>query len=167
MNVLGVFDSGAKAADAITAIRRDQLGDVVVYGPAPDHAVDQALDVAVSPVRTYILVGGLLGCFTGFALPIYTVVDWPLITGGKPLISIPPFVVIAFELTILFAAIAGVIGFLGLAGLPRIGTPRVSDPRFTNDRFGVAVTCTTANGSQVTTCLEQAGAEEVTADAAT
>ena len=57
----------------------------------------------MSPVRVFVLVGGLLGCLSGFALPIYTVLDWPLITGGMPLISIPPFVVIAFELTILFA----------------------------------------------------------------
>ena len=167
MHVLGVFDSATKAAEAIRSIRRDLLGDVVVYGPTPDHAVDQALDVAGSPVRAFILVGGLLGCFTGFALPIYTVLDWPLITGGKPLISIPPFVVIAFELMILFAVVAGVIGFLGLSGLPRIGTTRVSDPRFTNDRFGVAVTCTAANESKVTAYLRQAGVEEVTADGST
>ena len=109
---------------------------------------------------------GLLGCFAGFALPIYTVLDWPLITGGKPLISIPPFVVIAFELTILFSAIAGVIGFLGLSGLPRFGPARVSDPRFSNDRFGVAVTCDGAKEDRVTTCLEQAGAEEVSANGA-
>ena len=107
MNVLGVFDSGNKAADAIHVIRRDRLGDVEVYGPAPDHAVDQALEVEVSRVRVFVLIGGLLGCLAGFALPIYTVLDWPLITGGQPLISIPPFVVIAFEFTILFAAIAG------------------------------------------------------------
>ena len=164
MNLLGVFDSGAKAAEAIRAIRRDRLGDVVVYGPTPDHLIDQALEVAVSPVRVFVLVGGLLGCFAGFALPIYTVLDWPLITGGKPLISIPPFVVIAFELTILFSAIAGVIGFLGLSGLLRFGQARVSDPRFTDDRFGVAVTCDAAKERKVTTCLEQAGAEEVTTD---
>jgi len=166
MNLLGVFDNGTKAAEAIRAIRRDQLGDVVAYGPTPDHSIDQALDVTTSPVRVFVLVGGLLGCFAGFALPIYTVLDWPMITGGKPLISIPPFVVIAFELTILFSAIAGVIGFLGLSGLPRFGQARVSDPRFSNDRFGVAVTCDASKEDRVTTCLEQAGAEEVTTNGA-
>ena len=52
----------------------------------------------VSPVRLFTLVGALLGCTAGFSLPIYTVSAWPLITGGKPLFSIPAFVVIAFEL---------------------------------------------------------------------
>ena len=166
MNLLGIFDSGVKAAEAVRAIRRDQLGDVVVYGPTPDHSIDLALGVETSPVRVFVLVGGLLGCFAGFALPIYTVLDWPMITGGKPLISIPPFVVIAFELTILFSAIAGVIAFLGLSGLPRFGQSRVNDPRFSNDRFGVAVTCDAAKEDKVTACLEQAGAEEVSANGA-
>lgn len=167
MNLLGVFDSGAKAAEAIHAIRRWQLGDIVVYGPTPDHLIDKALDVGVSPVRLFVLAGALLGCFAGFALPIYTVLDWPFITGGKPLISIPPFVVIAFELTILFSAIAGVIGFLVLSGLPRFGPARMSDPRFTNDRYGITVTCDATKEGRVRACLEQAGAEQVTTDDAT
>jgi molybdopterin-containing oxidoreductase family membrane subunit len=161
INVLGVFDTGSKAATAIRSIRRDRLGDVEVYGPAPDHAIDQALEVTVSPVRVFVLVGGLLGCLSGFALPIYTVLDWPLITGGMPLISIPPFVVIAFELTILFAAIAGLVGFFGLAGLPRFRKPVVDDPRFTNDRFGVLVTCADSGNDAVKAHLTKAGAEEV------
>ena len=161
MTVLGIFGDAAKAARAVAAVRRDQPADVVVYGPAPDHAIDRALQVKVSPVRTFTLIGGLLGCVTGFALPIYTVLDWPLMTGGKPLISIPPFVVIAFELTILFAAVSGFIGFLLLTGLPRFRRPAVSDPRFTDDRFGVLVTCRDDQGMAVRAHLEQAGAEEV------
>ena len=161
MTILGIFTDSAKAARAVAAVRRDQLGEVVVYGPAPDHAIDRALQVKVSPVRTFTLIGGLLGCATGFALPIYTVLDWPLITGGKPLISIPPFVVIAFELTILFGAVSGLIGFLVLTGLPKFRQPAVSEPRFTDDRFGVLVTCAEEQGTAVHALLEQAGAEEV------
>ena len=108
VNVLGIFDRGKTAAVCARAILDEGLGEVVAYSPVPDHALDQALHVAVSPVRLFVLVGGLLGCATGFLFPIYTVMDWPLITGGKPLISIPAFVVIAFELTILLAAIGGI-----------------------------------------------------------
>ncbi len=161
MALLGVFDDGSKAAAAIIAIQHDALGRVDVYSPTPSHAIDQALDIQVSPVRTFTLIGGLFGCIVGFALPIYTVLDWPLITGGKPLLSIPPFVVIAFELTILFGATFGLLGFLGLARLPNPFRKRVSDPRFTNDKFGVLVTCDAARVDAVRAHLLAAGCEEV------
>ena len=160
--ILGVFDDGDKSAAAIERIQAAGITDIVAYGPAPNHAVDQALRMQVSPVRLFTLIGGLLGCASGFALPIYTVLEWPLITGGKPLISIPPFVVIAFELTILLGAIASVIGFLLLAGLPRLKKPVLDDPRFTNDRFGVLVSCADEQAEAVRRHFGQAGAEEVT-----
>lgn len=161
MALLGVFDDGTKAAAAIGAIREEALGRIVVYSPTPNHSIDHALEVPTSPVRTFTLVGGVAGCILGFALPIYTVLDWPLITGGKPLISIPPFVVIAFELTILGGAVCGFIGFLGLSGLPSLFGKRVSDPRFTNDKFGVLVTCDKANDDAVRAHFIAAGSEEV------
>ncbi len=161
MRLLGVFDDGLKAAAAVTAVRGDNTGEVLVYSPTPNHAIDSALDTKVSPVRTFTLVGGLLGCVCGFALPIYTVLDWPLITGGKSLISIPAFVVIAFELTILFGAIAGFAGFLGLSGLLSLKKKAVDDPRFSNDRFGVLVTFEESQRGTVLAHLKDAGAEEV------
>ena len=156
-----MFDGGKPAAAAARAILDDELGEVVAYSPVPDHAIDQALHVAVSPVRTFVLIGGLVGCFLGFAFPIYTVLDWPLITGGKPLISIPPFVVIAFELMILVGAISGMLGFLLMAGLPRLTGPPPLDPSFTNDMTGISVTCGSEQAAAVRACLEQHGATEV------
>ena len=161
VQTLGVFDSGTKTADAITRLRATGIKTFKAYSPTPDHAIDQALHVEVSPVRTFTLIGALLGCFTGFAFPIYTVYDWPLITGGKALVSIPPFVVIAFELTILFGAIGGLIGFLWLAGLPMLKRPVVDDPRFTNDKFGLLVSCEESQTAGMRAALEASGAEEV------
>ena len=161
MEILGIFDRGKTAAAATREILEGELGEVVSYSPVPDHALDQALHVSVSPVRVFVLVGGLLGCFLGFAFPIYTVLDWPMITGGKPLISIPPFVVIAFELTILLGAIGGMIGFLVLSGLPRMFGRPAPDPRFTNDMTGIAVTCARDHAAAVRACLERHEAVEI------
>ena len=41
--------------------------------------------------------GALVGCAIGIALPVYTMLDLPLMVGGKPIIAVPPIVVIAFE----------------------------------------------------------------------
>lgn len=159
--ILGIFDGGAKAAAGARAVLDDGLGEVVAYGPVPDHALEQALHGETSPIRMFVLIGGILGCATGFLFPIYTVLDWPMITGGKPLISIPPFVVIAFELTILFAAIGGMASFLWMAGVPRLTGSAAPDDRFTNDKTGISVTCRPADADAVRASLERHGAEEV------
>ena len=161
VEILGIYDRTKKAAVCAGAIVDKGLGDVVTYSPVPDHALDQALGVTVSPVRLFVLIGGLLGCATGFIFPIYTVVDWPMITGGKPLISIPPFVVIAFELTILFAAVGGMAGFLLLSRLPRMTGRPAPDTRFTNDKTGVSIRCAPEQVAEVRACLERTGASEI------
>ena len=161
VEILGVYDRTKRAAACAEATLDNGLGDVVTYSPVPDHALDQALHVRTSPVRLFVLIGGLLGAATGFIFPIYTVLDWPLITGGKPLISIPPFVVIAFELMILFATIGGMVGFLLLSRLPRVRGRGALDTRFTNDMTGVSVTCTAERVAEVRACLESTGATEI------
>src|SRR5437016_4437851 len=155
---MGIFDVPAKATAAVRALRADRLGEVTAYGPTLEHEMDAVLNPGKSRVRIFTLIGGILGCLTGFAFPIYTVRAWPLITGGKPIISIPPFVVIAFELTILFAALATLLGFLLLSGLPRLRKALPYDPRFSEDHWGVLVTSGSDRVDAVRARLTQAGA---------
>ncbi len=88
--------------------------------PHPDHEVEEIFEkyVPKSKLKFFTLLGGLSGTIGGFALTILTVLHWPMITGGKPLISIPAFIVIAFEMTILFGALASVTGFVLLSRVP-------------------------------------------------
>jgi hypothetical protein len=105
-----------------------------VVVPFPMHELDHLLKLKKSKLRYFTLVGALSGFFSGLALTLGTVADWPLITGGKPLMSVTAFLVIAFELTILFGAIASFVGFLILARLPvphRILDPVEHDNQFT------------------------------------
>src|SRR5690606_5296768 len=83
--------------------------------------------------------GGLTGTATGFAFTTWTSMDWPLVVGGKPIVSIPAYVVIAFELTVLFGALAAVIGLLVLGRRPHCKPAIVYDPEFTAGRYGVYV----------------------------
>lgn len=172
ITLVGVYASGRAAADAAAAIRRAGLGEAETVSPTADHAVLAALPRPASPVRLCTLLGALAGCAAGIALPVYTMLDWPLVVGGKPLVSIPPVVVIAFELSMLGAALGGLAGFLALTGLPGGGgtfagrrRPPACTRRFTVDRFGVLVTCAGARREEVRAHLEQAGAEEVAGDA--
>ncbi|RMG68884.1 MAG: DUF3341 domain-containing protein [Calditrichaeota bacterium] len=91
-----------------------------IYLPHPDHEIEELVEEywPKSKLKFITLAGGLSGCSAGFAFTIFTSLDWPLITSGKPLVSIPPYIVIAFELTILFGALFSLGGFLLLSRLP-------------------------------------------------
>lgn len=159
--LVGIFADGAQTARAITALRREGFESIEVYGPVPHPAVEAALEVGVSPVRRYTLAGGLLGCASGFALTIWTALQWNLIVSGKPVVALVPFVVIAFELTVLFGALATLLGMLVHARLPRLRPEAGQDPRFTGDRFGLLVWCEGDRAAAVEAALRLAGADEV------
>ena len=73
-----------------------------------------------------------MGAATGYLFPAFTVIDWPLISGNKPMISIPPFTIIAFELMVLFGALTAFLGFVLMARMPDVITV-VTDAEFTDD----------------------------------
>jgi len=151
------------AVDAIRGLRAMGYRNLVVYSPSPNHELEEALNHRVSPVRLFTLIGGLTGCAAGFGMTIWMSYDWPVLVGGKPIASIPPYVVIAFELTILFGGLATLIGMMVLGRLPRFRFSPSFDARFTNDRFGVAVHCSPDRSPSVREILRSAGAEEVRA----
>ncbi len=124
---------------AIKRLKNAGFKKMTVYAPYPEHHLDNAVGGPESPVRIFTLVGALTGAAAGFALPIFASMDWPLVTGGKPIVSIPAFVVIAFELTILFGALATVIGLFINARLPHRQRIVVYDPEFSAGRFGIFV----------------------------
>jgi hypothetical protein len=91
---------------------------ITALSPYPVHELDDILPSPPSPVRFFALVGAITGLLAGFGFTIYTVKVWPLIVGGKPLVSIPAFLIIAFELAILFGAILSFVGFLHFCRIP-------------------------------------------------
>lgn len=158
--VLGAFAEVDSAVDAINKLRAAGLRRIVTFSPMPSHDLEHALHPRQSPVRMFTLIGGLTGAATGFALPTWTSLDWPLVTGGKPIISIPPMLIIAFELMILFAALSTVAGLFINARLPRAGTQVVYDPAFSAGSFGVFVVAN-GNPQRARDIMTQAGAISV------
>jgi hypothetical protein len=163
--VLASFVHVDAAADAIRALRARGHRNLVVYSAAPNHEIEEALDQSVSPVRLFTLIGGLTGCAAGFGMTIWMSLDWPLIVGGKPIASIPPYVVIAFELTILLGALSTVAAVALLSVL--MGRRGIAyDPQYSDDQIGVFVPAGSDQLARVEQLLRSAGAVEVRHEAA-
>ena len=159
--ILGVFDGRDATVAAVEALRAAGHKSLTVFSPAPDHEIEHAIHAPQSPVRLFTLVGGLTGTATGFALPTWTSLDWPLVTGGKPIISIPAWVIIAFELTILFGALSTVLGLFIAARLPQRSANVVYDPSFSADHYGIYVEATGAASAEARRIMDEAGAVEL------
>ncbi len=157
--VIGAFKHVDAACDAIRAVKKQGYKDFIVYTPVPNVEVAAAVGHRVSPVRRWTLAGGLLGVTTGFAMTLWMSYDYPIVVGGKPLGSIIPYVVIAFELTILFGALATVlaVGYYAWKTFQR----GPHEPRFTNDTIGIFVPCSEDRRAAVSELLLSTGAEEV------
>lgn len=158
--ILGVFAEIDAAVEAIERLKAAGLHRIITFSPMPSHDLEHALHPTPSPVRLFTLVGGLTGAAAGFALPTLTSLDWPLVTGGKPIISIPPMVIIAFELTILFAALSTVAGLFINARLPRARSQVIYDPSFSAGNFGVFVSAN-GNSAKAREIMMQSGATSV------
>src|SRR5947207_4781280 len=148
--VLGVFSQLAATLDAIKKLRAAGHTDFTVYSPIPRHEIEDALGQAVSPVRMFTLIGGIAGCSVGAWITLWMSGDWPVNVGGKPIGAIPPYVVIMFEMTILFGALSTILGILlnALHAKRRLGTI-LYDPRFTNDRLGIFVPARTDTAAKL------------------
>jgi ActD protein len=160
--VLGVFAFLDATVDAIKKLRAGGVTDFTVYSPIPRHEIEDALGQSVSPVRAFTLIGGIAGCAIGAWLTLWMSYDWPIVVGGKPVGSIPPYVIIMFEMTILFGALSTILGILfnALFAARRAGTIQY-DARFSNDRFGIFVPAGADKAAKVEALLRDAGAEEV------
>ena len=162
-SVLGVFAHVDTTLDAIRRLRARGFVDFTVYTPVPVEEIEEEIESVrpLSAVRLFTLMGALTGTATGFFLTIWSSLKWELVTGGKAPVSFPPFIIIAFELTILFGGLATLVAMLLLGRLPKTKPLPTYDPRFTLDRFGVAVDCSPETAEQVRALLTTAGAEEV------
>ncbi len=113
------------------------------YSPFPIEELHDALHLHKNKLPLIVLIGGICGGLTGFLLQWYiTVFNFPTNIGGRPLFSWPSYIVITFELTVLFAAGSAVLGLLGLCGLPLPYHAVFNAPRFekaTRDGFFLCI----------------------------
>jgi len=159
--LLGIFDGPSEVAEAVRRLKGRGFAKLEVFSPAPFEEIELAVDPKPSRVRLFTLVGGLLGLVTGYAMTIWMSLDWPIVIGGKPYASIPPYTVIAFELTILFGGIFTLIGLLAVGRLPTIKLDPAYSARFSAEEFGLAVDCPDRDVAEVDGLLRAHHAKEV------
>jgi Alternative complex III, ActD subunit len=110
--------------------------------------VENLLGQPPSKLPLFALGGALAGFGGGFLLAALTSLDWPIITGGKPIVAVPPFLLIGYLMTILIGSLASFGGFLLLARMPRIDAlveEQDFDSRFIITIADEVTPCTTPN----------------------
>lgn len=155
--LLASYEYLDSTVDAIENLKKAGFEDIKAYAPYPEHHIEHALGYGQSPVRVWTLVGALTGTASGFAFTAWTSADWPLVVGGKPIISIPAYIPIVFEMTVLFGALSTIIGLFYLSRLPNVKPAVHYDPEFTAGRYGVYIE---ADGSRLEEARKIMNAEE-------
>ena len=158
--LIGSFKTAEGALGAVNALRQAGLTDAVLYSPVNSEELQVERSQTDTRLGFLAFGGAAAGAALGLLLTIHTSTQWPLMTGGQPIVSLPPFFVISFELTILFGVLATMLGLLWRIRWSKLD-PKFYDSRFSVNRFGVYVTCGRDRAEIVRRLLSTAGAEEV------
>jgi hypothetical protein len=166
--VMGEFGNAQELIQAVEKIRVAGYRFVNAYSPFPVEGLSEALGLKRNMVPVICLLGGLTGGLGGFLFQYWVAaIAYPQNIAGRPLNSWPAFIPVTFELTILGASLAAVLGMLALNKLPQPHHPVFNVPRFTHassDRFFVCIESKDPK-FQVTECarlLEEVHAHHIT-----
>jgi hypothetical protein len=121
--MLAEFDRPERLVEAVKQARAARFRALDAYSPFPIEEITELLDLHDRRVPVLTALGGLLGAAVGFGVPTYTNFAFPIDIGGRPLVAIPAFLMITFELGVLGAVLAGILGMLALNRLPRLHHP--------------------------------------------
>ena len=138
--IVGIFDDEDILLHAVDHIREKGVKIQEVFSPFPVHGLDEALGYK----RSRLPIAAFLFGMTGTILALFTQIwmlgfDWPMIIGGKNHYSIPPFIPVTFEFTVLLSAFGMVGTFLVVSDLKPYKWPRQYDIRSTNDKHVMAI----------------------------
>lgn len=137
--IAGIFLTEDSVVNAARKVRLAGYTKLEAISPYPIHAMEEACGIKRSVIPYVTFVAGFAGLMAALALVYYTsVVDWALNIGGKPFFSLPAFVPIMFELTVLFAALSSVGAFMYLCGIPKKTVPPI-DKDLTCHKFAIFI----------------------------
>lgn len=160
--LFGLYDDEEVLMSAVKKAKEEHLDIMDVYTPFPVHGLDPILGLSESRLHIAGFIYGAIGSLTAFLFMTWVFTrDWPIIFGGKPYFSLPSFVPIIFELTVLFAAVGMVITFYTVCGLwPGSKTIRLHDS-ITDDKFCIAFETENSDVQKLKDFFSSTGAETV------
>ena len=139
--VVGFFDDPDTLLSATAKVRDSSFKHFDCFTPFPIHGLEHAQGLARSKVGYVTATLAFTGTATAVAFQYYaSKVSWPHIVGGKPFNSLPAFVPIIFELSVLFGGIATFVAMMAFNRLPNLGK-KIIDPSLTNNRFAILIEC--------------------------
>lgn len=163
--IVGVFDDEEAVMNGIRKVRENGVKIHDVFSPFPVHGIDEALGLKRSRLPIAAFLFGLTGTSLALTMQIWMLgFDWPMIIGGKDFASLPPFIPVTFELTVLLAALGMVGTFMIASGLKPYKWPRQFDLRSTDDKHVMAIDLALNGGKgkdEIARLLKNAGASEV------
>jgi hypothetical protein len=118
--LLAEFGSGEALVDAVRRSRRAGFRAIDAYSPFPIEGLDEVLGFHDDRVAWLTFAGGVFGAAVGYLTQVYANVAYPIDIGGRPLVPWQAFMLITFELTVLFAVLFSIGGMLALNHLPRL-----------------------------------------------
>lgn len=158
---VGLFREPQSALAAAGTLKGAGFATPELMSPVPLEGVEEVLGEKKSVIKRFTLFGALIGGISGFVLAAGTSVLFVHPTGGRPIITIPPYLIITYELLILFGILFTVLGFFISARLPAI-RDRVYVPEAAVDQFAVSVACDNREHfKRAESILREAGAEQV------
>jgi hypothetical protein len=163
--VVGVFDDEEVLLKGISTVRSSGVKIHEVYSPFPVHGIDDALGYKRSRLPVVAFFCGLLGTSLALTMQFWMLgYDWQMIIGGKNFASLPPFIPVTFELTVLLSALGMVATFMIVSDLKPYSWPRQFDLRSTDDKHIMAIDLALNSGKskeELTQLVKAAGASEV------
>lgn len=141
--LMAEFEKPEELLEAATRTHAEGYRKIDAYSPMPVHGLGAAIGFTHTNLPIATFVCGVIGAIAGYGLQYWVhVIDYPLNIAGRPLHSGPMFIPVAFELTILFAALGTLIGLFLLNGLPQPYHPVFNVPAFaraSQDRFFLCI----------------------------
>lgn len=126
--------------DAAKALKEKRLELLDAYTPFPIHGLDEVLGEKRSRLPIVCFIAGSIGCISSMYFQIWTSAQsWPINVGGKPFASIPAFIPVTFEVTVLLAGLTSVAAFFLRSRLYPGKAAQIPHPNVTSDGFWLAI----------------------------
>jgi len=153
--LLAEFESVDTVISAAHRVYAAGYRKIDAYSPFPLEELSEAIGFHRNGVALVCLVGGLLGGTAAYVLQWWiNTISYPVNIGGRPLHSWPSFIIVTFEMTILFSGLSAVFGMLALNGLPMPYHPVFNVPQFdfaSKDKFFIIIFSSDKNYDPVRT----------------